>query len=85
MSGLSDKDIAILDEFKGENYAREIHTVLAEDGSWINSYVYLPNKALRTAGTWSFGDWESPQLDLFLSQDFSISGIRSPKSILSVQ
>ena len=77
MSGLSDKDIAILDEFIGENYA--------EDGPWINSYVYLPNKALSTAGTWSFGDWESSQRDLFLSQDFSISGIRSPKSILSVQ
>ena len=64
MSGLSDKDIAILDEFIGENYA--------EDGPWINSYVYLPNKALSTAGTWSFGD-------------LSISGILSPKSILSVQ
>ena len=78
VSGLTDMDLSILDQFEGVNYSRKTRTVSAEDGSLLNPFVYLPNKFLETAGPWVFEDWESKQLKLFLSKDFDLSGIRRP-------
>ena len=79
VNGLSDIDMSILDKFEGINYSREARSILAEDGSCTESFVYFPNKTLETAGQWTFGDWEGSELNLFLSQDFDIAGIRPPE------
>ena len=80
LSGLTNIELSILDRFEGVNYSRETRVVLAEDGSRVNSFVYLPNKFLETAGKWNFEDWESVGLTLFLSHDFNLAGIRSPEA-----
>lgn len=78
VNALTNLDMSILDKFEGTKYFRSILTVLATDNSLIKSFVYLPDETIQTEGVWVFKDWESSELNLFLSQDFDIYGIKVP-------
>ena len=78
VNALTNLDMSILDKFEGTKYFRSILTVLATDNSLIKSFVYLHDETIQTEGVWVFKDWESSELNLFLSQDFDLDGIKVP-------
>ena len=48
------------------------------DNSLIKSLVYLSDETIHTEGVWVCKDWESSELNLFISQDFDLDGIKTP-------
>ena len=78
VNALTNLDMSILDKFQGTKYFRSILTVLAMDNSLIKSLVYLSDETIHTEGVWVCKDWESSELNLFLSQDFDLDGIKIP-------
>ena len=77
MQGLSDNDIAKLDQFEGENYQRKPVEVIA-DKQLVMSYAYQPVITLETDGAWYFNIWAEEGRETFLNRDFNLGGVRKP-------
>ena len=77
LNGLSDEDIAKLDQFEGENYQRKPLEVIAAQ-RLVKTQAYQPVIALETEGAWLFNLWAEEGRDAFLSNDFNLDGVRKP-------
>ena len=77
LTGLSDEDLALLDQFEGVNYSRKPIGILV-DGKEIETQYYQPNKMLRTDGAWSLAQWQKQGKADFLGRDFHKNGVRVP-------
>ena len=77
LQGLSDNDIAKLDQFEGENYQRKPVEVIA-DKQLVMSYAYQPVITLETDGAWYFNIWAEEGRETFLNRDFNLGGVRKP-------
>lgn len=77
LTGLSDDDIAKLDQFEGDNYQRVAIDIIAEN-RLVASQAYQPLTALETDGSWSFDRWSKEGRRAFLAHDFNKQGVRKP-------
>ncbi len=72
--GLSDDDLARLDDFEGEPYSRELRTVRFEDGDEAEAWVYLlPDNRLDwlTDDPWDLETFRRNDLADFMRRCFS--------------
>lgn len=66
---LSPLDIAVLDAFEGDEYRREVITVLAE-GAEYRAEAYLPVRAISPdAPVWSLAEWTTVHKPSVLGQE----------------
>ena len=77
LDGLSDDDIAKLDQFEGENYQRKSIDVIC-DKQLVKTQAYMPVITLETDGAWYFHLWAAEGRDRFLNLDFNLGGVRKP-------
>ena len=77
LTGLSDDDLALLDQFEGVNYTRKPIRIMV-DGKDVETQYYQPNEALRTDGAWSLAQWQKQGKADFLGRDFHKEGVRVP-------
>lgn len=82
LNGLSDEDIAKLDQFEGQNYQRKAIEVIS-DKQLVKVEAYQPIIALETDGAWVFDVWAEQGRDAFLSRDFNLCGVRKPDEQIS--
>ena len=77
-SDITEKELARLDVFEGEPYARKMATVRLEDGSSIGTWLYRPPAAKRhwlTNERWDLESFKRAGLKQFMQQCFGESAI----------
>ena len=77
LTGLSNDDIAKLDQFEGDNYKRSPLDVISEN-RLVKTWAYQPLIVLETDGAWSFDKWSKEGRTAFLAHDFNKEGVRKP-------
>lgn len=69
LGGLSERDLAVLDAFEGEEYRRDTIAVLAE-GAPRQADAYIPVAPISPAGpAWSLRDWTAIHKPSVLEQE----------------
>ena len=77
-SDITEKELARLDVFEGEPYARKMATVRLEDGSSIGAWLYRPPAAKRhwlTEERWDLESFKRAGLKKFMEQCFGESAL----------
>jgi gamma-glutamylcyclotransferase (GGCT)/AIG2-like uncharacterized protein YtfP len=77
LTGLSERDLALLDKFEGANYTRVPIEIICGDEAQMAEY-YQPNQKLQTDGAWDLATWQRDGKGDFLALDFNIEGVRAP-------
>eukprot|EP00891_Asterochloris_glomerata_P002543 jgi/Astpho2/2543/e_gw1.00048.241.1_t len=74
LSGLSEPEFAVLDEYEDEDYYRTVTTAQLQDGKHIETeiYVWVESKRDLLYGTWDYQDFRKKHLSEYMAmcQDF---------------